>query len=219
MSRRTILRAAAATVAVLLLLLGILWLFPVLRVDGYEISGNDRTPQETVIGATGVGAGDNLVRIDAGQAARGVAELPWVRSATVSRQWPSTLRVEVTERQALLYTSESDGDHLIDGDGRPFVIDTPPETAVEVTGDLREDPAALADVADVVSSLPEHVRLMVASVDVPGRYEITLLLDDGRTIYWGASESNHDKSLAMQTAIQRTGEHWNLSNPGLITVR
>lgn len=219
MSRRTILRVVAATVAVLLLLVGALWVFPILRVGGYAVTGQDRTPEGQVIEATGVSPGDNLVRVDAGQAARGVAELPWVRSATVARQWPDTLRVEIVERQALLHSRESDGVHLIDETGRPFIIDTPPETSVEVTGDMREDPEALEDVAAVVSSLPEHVRSMVASVEAPGRYELTLLLHDGRTVYWGASENNHDKSLAMQTAIQRTGEHWNVSNPSLVTVR
>ncbi|HHU66707.1 FtsQ-type POTRA domain-containing protein [Corynebacterium sp.] len=219
MSRRSILRIGGALLAVLLLLVAVVWVFPVLRVNNYAVTGNVHSPEEYVIEATGVSQGDNLVRVDAGQAARGVVDLPWVRSATVSRQWPSTLVVDVTERQALLYSSEADGDHLIDEEGRPFIIDVPPESSVEVTGDLREDLEVLADVAAVISSLPEHVRAMVSTIDAPGRYELALRLHDGRTVYWGASESNHDKSLAMQTAIQRPGEHWNVSNPTLLTVR
>ncbi|GAB3707981.1 cell division protein FtsQ/DivIB [Corynebacterium nasicanis] len=219
MSRRRIITAAGGVLLVLLLAVGVLWAFPVLRVSTFEISGNAHSPEEYVREATGVREGDNLVRVDAGQAARGVAELPWVRSATVSRHWPSTLAVSVIERQALMYSREGDGEHLIDTDGRPFVIDVPPEGSVEVTGSQRQDPDTLTGVAAALMALPEHVRALIASVDVPGEYELELRLHDGRTIFWGASDANHDKSLAVQTAIQREGQHWNVSNPSLVTVR
>ena len=219
MRRKRIIAAVGGVVAVLLLVVGVLWAFPVLRVSGFEITGNTHSAEESVIDASGVATGANLVRVDAGQAARGVAELPWVRSATVSRRWPSTLAIEVTERRALMYSSEDDGDHLVDTEGRPFVIDVPPESAVEVTGGQRQDPETLAGVADALTALPEHVRALVATVEVPGEYEMTLRLHDGRTIYWGASDANHDKALAVQTVLQREGEHWNVSNPSMVTVR
>ncbi len=219
MSRKKILLAVGGVLAVILLALGVLWAFPILRVTGYEVSGNAHSPEEYVVDATGVNLGDNLVRVDAGAAAQGVAELPWVRSATVTRQWPGTLGVEIVERQALMYSSEGDGDHLIDTEGRPFVIDVPPEGAIEVSGSLREDPEALGGVAEALMAMPEHVRALIAEVEVPGLNEISLRLHDGRTIFWGASESNHDKALAVQTVIQREGGHWNVSNPSLVTVR
>lgn len=214
-SRKRILAALAAILVALVLAVGMLWVFPILRVSGYEITGNTQTSQEEIVGATGVEEGDNLVRVDAGQAARGVADLPWVRGATVSRGWPGTLEVEVTERRAVLFTREADGEHLIDEDGVPFIIDVPPEEAVEVTG----EPESFDGIADVVTSLPEHIRYLVASVAAPGPHELTLHLQDGRTVYWGASENNHDKALAMQTVIQRGGEHWNVSSPSMVTVR
>ncbi|WP_197085705.1 cell division protein FtsQ/DivIB [Corynebacterium comes] len=204
-----------ALILALLLVLGLVWVFPVMRVSGFEITGSTRMPEEQVVGATGVAEGDNLARVDASRAARGVAELPWVHSATVSRGWPGTLRVEIIERRAVLFTREADGEHLIDEDGVPFVIDVPSADSVEVTGDVD----SFRGIADVVTALPEHVRLMVSSVDAAGPHELTLHLDDGRTVYWGASESNHDKALAMQTVIQREGQHWNVSNPEMVTVR
>ncbi|AJK69265.1 cell division protein FtsQ/DivIB [Corynebacterium marinum] len=215
MSRKRVLRAGAALLVVLVLVVGLLWVFPVLRVSAFEVTGNARTPEELVVEATGVAEGDNLVRVDAGRAAAGVAQLPWARSATVSRGWPGTLKVEVTERRAVLFTREADGEHLIDGEGVPFVIDVPPEDAVEVTGEVE----SYGPVADVITALPEDIRVLVSSVDVPGPRELTLRLTDGRTVYWGASESNHDKALAVQTVLQREGQHWNVSNPAMVTVR
>lgn len=215
MPRKKILLGVAGVLALLAVTVGLLWVLPVLRVSDYAVTGNVHTPEEQIIEATGVAEGDNLARVDAGRAARGVADLPWVHSATVTRGWPGTLEVAITERRAVLYIREDDGEHLIDEGGVPFIIDTPPEGAVEVTG----EPESFGGIAGAVASLPDHVRAMVASVDAPGPHELTLHLHDGRTVYWGSPENNHDKSVAMQTVIQREGQHWNVSNPAMVTVR
>lgn len=215
MRRKKILLGVAGLLVTLLVLVGLIWALPILRVSGYAVTGNVHTPEEQIIEATGVAEGDNLARVDAGRAARGVADLPWVHSATVSRGWPGTLEVAITERRAVLYTREADGEHLIDEGGVPFIIDIPPAGAVEVTG----EPESFGGIAEAVTALPDHVRDMVASVDAPGPHELTLHLRDGRTVYWGASQNNHDKAVAMQTVIQREGQHWNVSNPAMVTVR
>lgn len=215
MRRKKILLGVAGLLVTLLVLVGLIWALPILRVSGYAVTGNVHTPEEQIIEATGVAEGDNLARVDAGRAARGVADLPWVHSATVSRGWPGTLEVAITERRAVLYTREADGEHLIDEGGVPFIIDIPPAGAVEVTG----EPESFGGIAEAVTALPDHVRDMVASVDAPGPHELTLHLRDGRTVYWGASQNNHDKAVAMQTVIQREGQHWNVSNPTMVTVR
>lgn len=219
MSRKRIVLAVTALVAGLLLVIGVLWTFPVLRVSDITVSGSEHTPEELIVEATGVSPGDNLVRVDTGAAALGVADQPWVRSATVNRNWPSTLEVVVTERRAVMFSLESDGHHLIDEKGVPFVIDAPPEGAVEITGDRREDPETLSGIAEVLESMPEHVRGMMKAVDAPGPHALTLLLHDGRTVFWGSSGDNHDKSLALEVVLQREGEHWNISHPAMVTVR
>ncbi|GAB2504223.1 Cell division protein FtsQ [Corynebacterium atrinae] len=219
MTRKRILAAIAAVVLVVVVAIGAVWAFPVFTVKGYEVTGNVHTSQEDIVSVTGVGQGQNLARIDAGAAAAKVVTLPWVKSATVSQQWPSTLGVEVVERQAVLYSVEGDGDHLIDEAGLPFVIDVPPEEAVEVTGAERQEPEVLKSVASVVAQLPEPVRLAVARVDVPARHDLTFYLHDGRTVYWGSTESAHDKALAMEDVLGREGQAWNVSNPSLVTVR
>lgn len=219
MSKKLIAAVLAGLVALAVIVTGVVWAFPVFKVTEYDIIGTERLPVETVQEATGVAPGDNLVRVDAQEAAAGVAQLPWVRTATVTRQWPSTLGVEITERRAVLFADEEDGTHLIDETGTPFIIDTPPEGAVEVTGEGRDDPEVLAAVTEVVESLPEHVRGQVARVDAPSDRDIELHLHDGRTVYWGSAQNNHDKALAMETVLTRQGQHWNISSPTMVTVR
>ncbi len=219
MSKKLIVSVLAALMTLTVMAVGAVWAFPVLRVADYEVTGNDRISDEVVQEATGVVVGENMMRIDIVDAAAGVAGLPWVRSVTVSRRWPDTLGVEVIERQAVLYADEPDGALLIDGAGTPFLIDVPPETAVEITGAGSDETDVLSEVAEVVGSLPEYVLEQVARVDAPSAPDIQFHLHDGRTVYWGANENNHDKALAMETVLTRTGQHWNISAPTMVTVR
>lgn len=219
MSRKKIVLAVAAVVAVIVVAFGAVWAFPVFTIKDYDVTGNVHTTTEDIIEVAGVAQGHNLARVDASSAAANVVTLPWVKSATVNRQWPSTLGVDVVERQAVLYSVEGDGDHLIDDAGTPFVIDTPPDDAVEVTGSQRQEPAVLTSVAQVVAQLPAPVRLAVARIDVPAQHDLTFYLHDGRTVYWGSTESAHDKALAMEDILGREGQSWNVSNPLLVTVR
>lgn len=197
---------------------GLLWAFPILRVSQVEVRGANNLPAEQVQEATGIQEGENMLRVDVAAAATAVAESPWVRTVTVSRSWPDTITVELAERDAVLFQNEADGAHLIDPDGTTFAVGEPPPEAVEVTGGAADDREALADVAEVVASVPPDLRAQVERVEVPSAAEITFVMGDGRTVYWGANEENHDKALAMATVLGREGQEWNISNPAMVTV-
>ena len=71
------------------------------------------------------------------------------------------------------------------------------------------------------SLLDENAQLkeQIATIDAPDRFDILLRLNDGREIYWGSSENNHDKAVALSTVIKREGQEWNISSPSMVTVR
>ncbi|MCK7675225.1 FtsQ-type POTRA domain-containing protein [Corynebacterium pygosceleis] len=207
-------------VTVLLVSVGLLvWFVPVAKVGEVTVTGAGRTDGEEIVAATGIVTGANMVRVDAGRAARDVAALPWVERARVERHFPGTVSVEVTEREAVLYATRSDGDHLIDATGLPFIIDAPPVGAVEITGTREDDRELFSGVAEIIASLDERLRSQIARVDAPGPYEITLVLMDGREVYWGAPERNHDKARAAAAALSREGRVYNVSDPVQVTVR
>ena len=197
----------------------LLWSVPVLKVGKITVTGSQQTAEEDIVNATGITPGANIVRVDAARAARNVAALPWVERAHVERRFPGTVVVEVTERSAVLYVTRPDGEHLIDATGAPFIIGPPPVGAVEITDTREDDRELFAGVAAVVESLDEPLRAQLARVRAPGPYEITLVLLDGREIYWGAPEDNHDKSRAASAALSREGRVYNVSDPVQVTVR
>lgn len=209
----------AVTIIAAVVLLGaaiaLLWAVPILKVGQVEVHGVNNLPAEQVAADTGIEPGENMLRVDAAAAASRVAESPWVHTVTVARDWPGTITVDITERSAVLYSEEADGTHLIDAGGTPFAIGEPPAQAVAVDAEA----ALLTAAAEVVAAVDPAIREQVERVEVPAAAEITFVMADGRTIFWGANSNNHDKALAMSTVLGQEGQAWNISNPAMVTVR
>ncbi|MHA2789355.1 cell division protein FtsQ/DivIB [Corynebacterium sp. S7] len=211
---------SVAVVAVLAVVAGIVVYFtPAFSVRQYDVQGNKHVSTEQVIEATGVAEGQILAQVNVEQAARHVVALPWVRTVTVKRGWPSTLQVEVVEHEAVAFTREADGAHLLNQSGTDFTIEEPPQEAVEITGSARGDEAVRTNVVAVASSISPQTRSEIASIEADGPYSFVIVLNDGRKVIWGASEDNHDKALALDTVLKREGQEFDISNPTQIGVR
>lgn len=216
MTKKTIAVSLTGLVAVVVLAAVAVWMFPVFKVSSFEVHGISHVDAAQVEEASGVAKGENLVRVDARAAASGVARLPWVKSATVSRSFPSTLSVEVTEHEAVAFR---DKNKLIDAEGEEFAEDTPPEGAVEITGSAEPDSEEMSDAVEVVAALPQPLRAQVKSLEVKSAYSMTFRLKDDRSVFWGASEDNANKALAFETVLKMEGGQWNISNPELVTTK
>lgn len=206
-------------IALLVVAAVVVWAFPVFKVSAIEVTGNERVTEETVWELTGVPEGENLLRVDTVAAASGVVSDPWVSAATVTRQLPSTLKVELEERTVVAYREGDDGPVLIDSEGAPFIVESPPEGAVLVTGDAADEEPVLAGAVDIAAAIPAEVREQVATLEAESPRSYTFVLHDGRRVYWGASTDNANKALAMETVLHRDGSEWDISNPELVTVR
>lgn len=104
MKKKTVLGSIGVLVAVALVT-AVLFVVPVIKVSGFDVEGNIHTPQEEITAATGITVGSNLLRIDATKSATGVSRLPWVASASVDRAFPQSVKIKVTEHQAVLLLS------------------------------------------------------------------------------------------------------------------
>ena len=218
MRKKPITLSIVAVIVIAAVAGAVFWIIPVLRVNSIEVTGNERVSVEDVIEDSGVAEGDNLLRIDASGAARRIAQQSWVRGVTVSRHFPSTVDIAVTEREVVGYIEHDDSAHLIDHQGHAFLIDTPPEEAVEIIGAVDDEDAVNAAVA-AIATVPNEIRREIAALDVKESHAMELRLHDGRTIYWGVDDANEQKSAALEHVIHREGQHWDISNPSLVTVQ
>ncbi|WP_291314360.1 cell division protein FtsQ/DivIB [Corynebacterium sp. UBA2622] len=219
--RRRRLAAALGGVVLAGAVAGVIPFTPAMPVKSIDIQGTSRLTPSEVEEAAGVAEGTPMARVNMRSAASGVAQMPWVKSATVKRHWPSAIDVNVVENVAVAYVKGENGSgaHLIDAEGREFTVDTPPPGAIELTGSALGDDRVRGDAVAVATSISERARGRVRSIEASGPYTFRLKLDDDRTVVWGASEDNANKALALESVMEREGREFNISNPELVTVR
>ncbi|HVX22920.1 MAG TPA: FtsQ-type POTRA domain-containing protein [Acidimicrobiales bacterium] len=95
--RRRILLAVVAVVV--LVVAG--WVFlhtKALAARSVTVVGSVHTPEATVVATAGLAGQPPMIDVDTGAAAARLERLPWVATATVSRQWPDGVRIAITER-------------------------------------------------------------------------------------------------------------------------
>lgn len=187
---------------------------PMMPVRGISVDGNVNLGDEDIQAATGIEVGTPIARVDVREAASNVAANPWVESATVSRDWPNAVGVEVVEHVPVAWVDQNGEPHLIDRDGRDFVVAPPPPGAVQLDGVSEEEMPAAVEVA---AAITDRARPRVRALTTDGPYSFALVLDDDRTVYWGAAEDNHNKAIALETVLQMEGQAFNISNPELVS--
>ena len=121
-------RRLAVAVGIVAVLATVAWgvsVSPLLDVDHVHVRGLHHLTAAEVERAAGIHPGDAMVWLDPSRAERALEALPYVRQATVSREWPDTVRVTVHERRPVAWVDGASGKDVVDGTGRVL------ETAVD----------------------------------------------------------------------------------------
>jgi cell division protein FtsQ len=221
--RRALRRAGWAVVAAVpLVVLG--WLLlasPWLKVDAVEVTGTSRLTDERVALAAGVPAGTPLARVDTGAVERRVKRLPAVDQVEVTRSWPSTLVVTVTERHAVVGVLEGRSWTLVDADGVAFGTASalpPGAVRLQVRSLGPDDPATRAALA-VLAELPPALRAQVVVVRAASDVAVSLQVRGGRTVVWGAPGDAATKAAAAAALLKGPTRVVDVSSPGVATTR
>ena len=215
MSRRAI-AIVAGCVALVLAVVAALPFTPAMPVDDVNVEGAVNLPAEEVKSLSGVETGTPMGRVDVRRAAQDVATNPWVDSVTVKRNWPNAVDVTVVEHTPVAWIDQGGEPHLINSEGKDFVVAQPPVGAVQLV-DIGEE--QLPKAVEVASAITDVARPQVRELTRDGDHSFVLKLDGDRTVTWGASEDNRNKALALETVLQLDGKTFNISNPELVTSR
>ncbi|NQE72188.1 cell division protein FtsQ/DivIB [Nocardia gamkensis] len=208
------------SVCVLAVLCVIAWFTPALSVRTVRIEGAVAVPEQQVRDLLEIPSGRSMLRIDTNAVARRVVSIPKVRSARVQRIFPSTVRVTVVERAAVLYYDSPQGAHLLDADGVEFAVEPAPIGVPKlVTGHPGgADPVTAAAVA-ILAIVPPALAVQVSEVAARSISDISLNLKDGRTVLWGGSNDAERKAAVVLPLLTRPGTVFDVSSPNLVTVK
>ena len=165
------------------------------------VSGEDGTlvTADSVRSSIAPFEGVPLTRLNTQAVARAVESNVAVRSASVSRRWPTSLRVSVTMRTGMAVEAASGGYWLVDDQGVAF--QQVPSAGDYPLATLPEDRATgAADIASVLGALDEATRAQVSAVTSTGT-QVNFTLRGGQTVKWGTRGDAPQKARVLATLL------------------
>jgi cell division protein FtsQ len=193
----------------------------VLGVRTVAVTGLRTLPAGQVRAAAAVPAGQPLARVDTAAVADRVRAIPGVARVAVTRSWPSTLRIAVTERRGVAVATVAGSPWLVDATGVRFqqLPAAPaglPRLAVRDVDPA--DPATVAALAALAALGPAvRAQLLLVAAQTPD--SVTLTLRGGRRVLWGGAADSAAKAQVLAALLTRPGSVYDVSTPSVVTVR
>ncbi len=209
--RRRLRRLVAVTGVALVVVLALVALHsPLFAARDVTVTGASRTGRAAVLRVTGLDRHPPLIDVRPGADEADLRRLPWVARAVVTRSWPSSVHVVVTERVPVAEVPVAPGIYaLVDPTGR--VLE---DTAVRVgalplvTGVTPTPPGAWLPrrddaLVEVAGDLPEALVPRVARVAGATGGQVELDLVTGQRVELGPPTALSAKMTALTTVLDR----------------
>jgi cell division protein FtsQ len=219
--RGPLLAGLAGVVAVLAVAVWLVGFTGLLGVRTVTVTGTRALSAEQIRAVAAVPDGQPLARVDTGAVADRVRSLAGVARVAVSRSWPGTVRITVTERRGVAVVRRNGAGWLVDGTG--VVFQRAPAgrrtlPLLDVPGAGPQDPGTRAALA-ALTALPAGVTRQVSVVRAPTPESVTLTLSRGRTVLWGGAEQPAAKAAVLAALLRRPGTYYDVSTPSVVAVR
>lgn len=216
-------RHVLVVLALLALASGLVWLVffsSHLAVKKVTVQGTSYLRPSTVKEAADLPTGEPLATVDLARAKDLVSALRAVREVDVTRQWPSTIRITVTEREPVAVVQTGELIRGMDDEGvlfRDYAKRPGNLPLVQAAADA--DEKALAEAAEVAGALPADLNRRVTVLNVDSVDAISLQLRNGKQILWGSADDSELKAKVLVALLKEPGRVYDVSAPSLATVR
>jgi cell division protein FtsQ len=191
-----------------------------LGVGSVEVTGAATVPADQIRTAAAVPPQQPMLLVDTGEIAGRVDKLAGVASVDVSRSWPSTIVIAVTERIPIGFFTDSSGVHLVDTTGLDYkTVPAGPAGLPELDlAHIAPDDAVTRSVVAVLASLPQALKAEITNVraQTPGGVEFTL--KNGKIVRWGDAGEADRKAKVLAVLLTRKGHIYDVASPELPTV-
>src|SRR5690606_17333099 len=222
-SRGRALRRRWIAVLSVLTVLGIAYVLlftSLLGVRSVEVVGAGDVPAGQIRTAAQVPERRAMLRVDTDAIAERVAEIPGIATVDVSRSWPSTIEIAVTERTPAGIYDTGSTLYLVDVGGVVYkqVSERPKGLPEFSLSEVAPDNPETRAVIEVRKALPEDLADKVTRwrAETPGSVEFTLR--SCKTVRWGNAEDSERKAQVLGALMTRKGKTYDVSSPELPTV-
>lgn len=216
-------RRLAWTVGAIVVVVGLIavaYLSPLMSVRSVAVTGARTVSADEIRSAAAISQGTPLLQVDTMAAARRISVIPRIKQARVSRSYPSSLDISVTERVPVVSYGSGADRKMVDDSGFLF----PPvagdaKVPVLATGHPGPSDAATRAAVTVIAGLPAEIRDHVLTVTADSPVNVVLRLDGNRTVDWGDADRTAQKATTLHYLLGQDGSEYNVSSPDNPAVR
>jgi len=199
-----------------------------LRVANIDITGSQVVGARQVATLSDLG-GESMLTLDLAKAEEAIALLPAVKSVTVERDWPRSVRITIEEHQAWGYWQTAGRVQVIDADGnvlrasRPAPDDAPTIIDLASPQDLEAGRGADTDTVHLVARLIED-RVFEGAGLRPTAWVfqrdrgLTVIAQDGPDAVFGDSSNYEFKVEAFEQVLRQLNERADTGSPQVAEV-
>jgi cell division protein FtsQ len=208
LARRQLLGVVAGVVGVSGLVY-LLFFSPVLALDTSKVTvtgAGTVVAVDQVMAVVGQRGGTPLPRLDTVGLRDALLDVPGVREAAVTRDWPDGLSIRLVSREPVAAVPETaapsgataPGFALLDQDGVQVGRADAAPAGLPVVGVPLDDARTLAGVLSVLRQLPAELGSQVTAVAATSQDTITLTLADGVSVLWGSADETALKVAVVE---------------------
>lgn len=214
---------ALLTVLTVVALVYLLFFSSMLGAKDVSVSGSRTVTADQIRVVAAVPLDKPMLRLSTDDIRDRVAAMPGIATVEVSRSWPNTVEITVTERTAIAFFDSGpggDGVHLVDGGGVVFktVPARPPGLPELKLPKVSADDPVTRAVTAVLGVIPEQLlkQVTTATAKTPASVEFTL--SSGKIVRWGTAEQTDRKAKVLAALLTQDGKIYDVAAPELPTI-
>jgi cell division protein FtsQ len=214
-ARRDRIRKVGAIVFVAVVVLGAVGVTltrsPFFAARTIDVRGASHVARSEVLGIAAVTHDTNVFTLDAGAAERRLERDPWIADATVTKELPSTLVIDIHERIAVA-VAESDGVLRLVADDGALLDAARPRDAVGIPSIVTDaegvepSPEAVGGAARAIAAMAPTLRRRIDAVSILPDGQLRVDLSSGASAAYGEITELQEKAMALRALLDYAAE-------------
>lgn len=193
-------------------------LSPLFNILEIKVVGNQKITSEKIINMSGIVVNENAFKIDIKQAIANILQEPYIEKVEIKRVLPSTIEIQVKERQATFMLEFANGYVYINNQGYmlesaeekleiPIITGyvTPVENIVPGNRLQTEDLKKMETVLKIMETAKSNeIEKMITKIDISDEKKYTLILEgEGKTAYLGDASNINTRIQYLKLVIEK----------------
>ena len=193
-------------------------LSPLFNILEIKVVGNQKITSEKIINMSGIIINENAFKIDTKQAIINILQEPYIEKVEIKRVLPSTIEIQVTERQATFMLEFANGYVYINNQGYMLEISeekleipiitgyiTPVENIVPGNRLQTEDLKKMKAVLKIMETARSNeIEKMITKIDISNDRNYTLILEgEGKTAYLGDASNINTRIQYLKLVLEK----------------